>query len=409
MASKHIDAYNAIALVLQGGGALGSYQAGAYCALWEAGIHPTWLAGISIGAINSAIIAGNPVQRRIDRLREFWEAITVEMGAPWPAAPHPPQSVRTSINALSSLHALFLGQPGFFEPKLPAPWLLLQVHGRSYYDTAPLRATLERLIDFDRINAREVRLSVGAVNLGTGNFTYFDNAAEKIGPEHIMASSALPPGFPPVEIGGEFYWDGGVVSNTPLQYVLDFEPRMDSLVFQIDVWSARGPVPNTLGEVIERQKDIGYSSRTRFNTDQVARMQKLRNAIDRLLAKLPESLAAEPEVEELRRYGCRAVMNVIHLIYDDKAYEIFSKDYEFSRASMREHWHAGYCDAVETLAHPDWLAPPSRSVGIVTHDIHRYKQGRDAVGPVCQAPSAARTLATHDGARAAPATDIDGT
>ncbi|HXV25877.1 MAG TPA: patatin-like phospholipase family protein [Alphaproteobacteria bacterium] len=408
MANTHIDAYQAIALVLQGGGALGSYQAGAYNALWEADIHPTWLAGISIGAINAAIIAGNPASRRMDRLQEFWDAITVEFGTPWPAAVRPPESIRTSINTLSSLHALFLGQPGFFEPKLPPPWLLLQVQGRSYYDTGPLRSTLERLIDFDRINAKEVRLSVGAVNLRTGNFTYFDNSAKKIGPEHIMASSALPPGFPPVEIEGEFYWDGGVVSNTPLQYVLDFEPRMDTLVFQIDVWSARGPVPNTLGEVIERQKDIGYSSRTRYNTDQVARMQKLRNALSRFLAKLPESLAAEPEVEELRRYSCRAIMNIIHLIYDDKAYEIFSKDYEFSRASMREHWHAGYADTAETLAHPDWLAPPARSVGIVTHDIHRYKQGRDAIRPTCQAPSAPRTMVTHDGARATPSAKIDG-
>jgi NTE family protein len=380
-------------LILQGGGALGAYQAGVHGALLEAGIQPNWLAGISIGSINAAIIAGNPVEQQVERLREFWETITTEVASPWFSL----IDDRSSTNTLSSLHALYFGQPGFYEPRLPPPWLPFQpfLGGRSYYDSSPLKVTLERLIDFDRINAKEVRLSVGAVNVRTGNFSYFDNTAVRIHPEHIMASAALPPGFPPVEIDGEFYWDGGVVSNTPLQYVLDFEPRMDTLAFQVDLWSAQGPIPDNLGQVYERQKDISYSSRTRYNTDQIAKMQKIRCGIDRLLSKLPESLASEPEVALLSQFRSRAVMKIIHLIYREKDYETFSKDYEFSRASMREHWQAGYDDTVETLAHPDWLAPPPPSVGVETHDIHRHKEGRGAEEPVCQAPSTPRDRATH--------------
>jgi NTE family protein len=367
---------------------------GAYCALLEAGIRPNWLAGISIGAINSAIIAGNPVGQQVARLREFWETITTDIWSPWPSAYDVPSSaIRASVNALSSLHALLLGQPGFFEPRLPPPWLLFQLGLNSYYDPGPLRTTLERLADFDRINAGAVRLSVGAVNVKTGNFTYFDSQSVRIRSDHVMASCALPPSFPPMEIDGEFFWDGGVVSNTPLQYVLDFEPRVDTLVFQVDLWCARGPIPNNLGEVIERQKDISYSSRTRHNTDQIARIQKLRSAIDRLLSKLPEELAAEPEVAVLNQYRTQAVMKIVQLIYQGKDYETFSKDYEFSRLSMREHWQAGYDNVVETLSHPDWLAPPSHREAVETHDVHRHKAGRGE--PVCQAPSPSRARATH--------------
>ena len=391
--ARHLRSYRCIAFILQGGGALGAYQAGVHGALLEAGIRPNWLAGISIGSINAAIIAGNPVERQIERLRDFWEIITTEVASPWSSL----IGERNSTNTLSALHALYLGQPGFYEPRLPPPWLLFQslAGGLSYYDTSPLRTTLERLVDFDRINAKAVRLSVGAVNVRTGNFSYFDNTAVRIGAEHVMASAALPPGFPPVEIDGEFYWDGGVVSNTPLQYVLDFEPRMDTLAFQVDLWSAQGPMPDNLGQVFERQKDISYSSRTRYNTDQIAKMQKIRCGIEHLLSKLPDSLATEPEVALLSRIRSSAVMKIIHLIYRGKDYETFSKDYEFSRTSMREHWQAGYDDAVETLSHPDWLAPPPRWVGVETHDIHRYKEGRGAEEPVCQAPSTPRDRATH--------------
>lgn len=390
--ARHLRSYRCIAFILQGGGALGAYQAGVHGALLEAGIQPNWLAGISIGSINAAIIAGNPAERQVERLREFWDTITTDI-APW----SPFAGERSATNALSSMHAIYVGQPGFYEPRLPPPWLLLQgfLGGVSYYDTSPLKSTLERLIDFDRINARMVRLSVGAVNVRTGNFSYFDNGTVRIRPEHVMASGALPPGFPPVEVDGEFYWDGGVVSNTPLQYVLDFEPRIDTLAFQVDLWSAQGPIPENLGQVLERQKDISYSSRTRYNTDQVAKMQKIRCAIEGLLSKLPESLAGAPEVALLDQFRSRAVMKIIHLIYRGKEYQTFSKDYEFSRTSMREHWQAGYDDTVETLSHPDWLAPPSPGIGVETHDIHRHKEGRDREEPVCQSPSMPRDRATH--------------
>ena len=391
--ARHLRSYRCIAIILQGGGALGSYQAGVHSALLEAGIQPNWLAGISIGSINAAIIAGNPAERQAERLRNFWETITTEVESPW----CPLISDRNATNALSALHALYIGQPGFYEPRLPPPWLLFQgvLGGRSYYDASPLKSTLERLIDFDRINSQVVRLSVGAVNVRTGNFSYFDNMTVRIRPEHIMASAALPPGFPPIEVDGEFYWDGGVVSNTPLQYVLDFEPRIDTLAFQVDLWSAQGPIPDNLGQVFERQKDIGYSSRTRHNTDQIAKMQKIRCAIEGLLSKLPKSLADAPEVAVLDQFRSREVMKIIHLIYRGKEYQTFSKDYEFSRTSMLEHWQAGYDDTVETLAHPDWLAPPSPRVGVETHDIHRHKEGRGREEPVCQSPSMPRDRVTH--------------
>ena len=212
--ARHLPSYRCVAFILQGGGALGAYQAGVHSALLEAGVQPDWLAGISIGAINAAIIAGNSAERQAERLRDFWETVTTEVAPPpWCAL----ASDRSAVNALGSMHALYIGQPGFYEPRLPPPWLLLQglLGGRSYYDASPLKATLERLVDFDRINHQAVRLSVGAVNVRTGNFSYFDNSAVHIRPEHIMASAALPPGFAPVEIDGEFYWDGASSRTRP--------------------------------------------------------------------------------------------------------------------------------------------------------------------------------------------------
>jgi NTE family protein len=264
--------FERIALILQGGGALGSYQAGVCQALAEASLHPDWVAGISIGAINSALITGNAPQRRVDRLREFWEAVTASpFGIPdfkWFELSG--EFAHSLVNQASSLGALLAGAPDFFKPRVPPPYL--QPNGAleavSYYDVAPLRATLERLVDFDLINSREMRFSVGAVNVRTGNFAYFDNTTHRICAEHVIASGSLPPGFPPTEIEGEYYWDGGLVSNTPLQWVLDSRPGKDTLAFQIDLWSARGEFPRNLLEAETRQKEIRYSSRTRMATDQ---------------------------------------------------------------------------------------------------------------------------------------------
>ena len=259
-------------LVLQGGGALGAYQGGVYEALAETKQCPNWVAGISIGAINAALIAGNPPEKRVERLREFWEGVSA---LPFGVAPPPlPDGVtsigrtRDLLNETNATIAMLFGVAGFFRPRIPAapfqpPGTLAAI---SYYDTEPLRATLERMVDFDRINSGAVRLSVGAVNVRTGNFLYFDSSECKIDVRHVMASGALPPGFPPIEIDGEFYWDGGLVSNTPLQHVLD-QPGSDRrLVFQVDLFPARGEMPATIADVSEREKDIRYSSRTRLNT-----------------------------------------------------------------------------------------------------------------------------------------------
>ncbi|WP_194792835.1 patatin-like phospholipase family protein [Caenimonas koreensis] len=354
------------ALVLQGGGALGAYQAGVYEALLESDNQLDWVAGVSIGAINAALIAGNPPGQRVARLREFWELVSSS----------PAQSVstplgdRAALNQWSAITGALFGIPGFFRPRMD-PTLLLggAAPVLSFYDIAPLKATLERLVDFDRINHDGMRLSVGAVNVRTGNSIYFDNTTHKIGVEHIMASGALPPGFPPVHIDGEDYWDGGILSNTPLQYVLDMAARTKPLVvLQVDLFSARGPMPKTLSEVIERQKDITYSSRTRMNTSTLAANVNLQQALADLIDKLPAKLRNDPSVAALCGHMKHKPVDIVHLIYRDKPYELDSKDYEFSRAMVTEHWEAGMRDMRSTVAHPEWLETATAN-GITTYDL----------------------------------------
>lgn len=356
-----------VALVLQGGGALGSYQAGVYEALSDSEYIPDWVAGISIGAINAAIIAGNAPENRIARLREFWEGITAP-SAYWPASPGRPfNEIGRRSGALS---AMLFGQPGFFEPRNPSVWLT-PAGPTSYYDTKPLKATLERLADFDRINARETRFSVGAVNVRTGNFCYFDNADMKIRPEHVMASAALPPAFPAIEFGGEFYWDGGLVSNTPLQYVLSYYPRRSRLAFQVDVFPSRGQLPKTLEQVSEREKEIRYSSRTRMGTDSFRAMHDIRHNLEKLLEKLPDNLKNEPEVKFLRGIACVTTMDIVQLVYWPDEIQGWYKDYEFSRRTMRERWAKGRSDTQLTLAASPWLEPAPPEVGARTFDVTR--------------------------------------
>ena len=375
--------YETVALVLQGGGALGAYQCGVYESLHRAGIVPNWFAGTSIGAINAAILAGNAPEHRVDRLHEFWNTICEPAGAfAWPSASAmrdalawlPPNSALSAwMGALSALGALVQGQRGFFMPRTVSPFG--QMPGSdaatSFYDTAPLEATLGRLVDFDRINAGGVRLTVGATNVATGNFRYFDSAIDRIGPEHIMASGALPPAFPATVIDGEHYWDGGVVSNTPLEYLLESTPRRDTLVFQVDLWSARGILPRTLLDVLERQKDIQYSSRTRMGTDAVAARQRLRNALGLLLEEIPKKNLPARVADDLAPWLCDKVFNIVHLIYRAKPYEEQFKDYAFGAGAMREHWSQGVEDMTRSLDHPEFFVPPPREVGVVTHDIHR--------------------------------------
>jgi NTE family protein len=374
--------FERIALVLQGGGALGAYQGGVYQALAEANLHPDWVAGISIGAINSALIAGNPPEKRVERLWEFWETVsTPPTGIPYfPRVRLEDEYAHTIVNQLRSLSILLFGVPGFFKPRQPPPFVypLLSPAAMSYYDIAPLKATLERLVDFDLLNAGAIRFSVGTVNVRSGNFVYFDNATHRIGPHHVMASGSLPSGFPATEIEGEFYWDGGLVSNTPLQWLLDSRPRQDTLVFQLDLWSAHGELPRSLIEVELRQKDIRFSSRTRAATDQFKKMQMARRAAAKLLEKLPKDLQQSPEAGMLAELADEKVYNIIELIYRAKNYEGCSKDYEFSRRTMQEHWTAGYNDAVHTLRHPEVLQRPRTMNGVFTFDLAEQERGAAA-------------------------------
>jgi NTE family protein len=360
-------------LVLQGGGALGSYQAGAYQALCRNGFTPEWVAGISIGAINAAIIAGNAPEVRVPRLKEFWE--TVSSPVSWSPVLRGDRA-RSLFNETSAALIATFGVPGFFMPRFPpAPlWPQGSPQSQSYYDTVPLRATLERLVDFDRINACDTRLSVGAVGVATGNFKYFDNfefrkMGKRIGPEHIMASGALPPGFPSVVIDGEHFWDGGIASNTPLDYVLDEDSTDDLLIFQVDLFSARGPLPETLLEAAEREKDIRFSSRTRMNTDKNKKLHEARKAVRDLISRLPAEFKDDPSVKFLSEAAKENTITVVHLIYRSKNYESSSKDYDFSRVGMVEHWNAGARDVHLSMRHKDWLERPQSGETMVTYDL----------------------------------------
>jgi NTE family protein len=362
-------------LVLQGGGALGSYQAGAYQALCHFDFEPTWIAGVSIGAINAAIIAGNEREKRVARLKEFWQ--TVSPGAPWVPAPITKADRERSLyNETNAALVATFGTPGFFTPRLPpAPlWPKGSPEAQSYYDTAPLRKTLERLVDFDRINDLKCRLSVGAVGVTTGNLKYFDNVelkrqGKRIGPEHIMASGALPPGFPSIVIDGEHYWDGGIASNTPLDFVLDAETKNDLLIFQIDLFSARGPLPQSLLEAAEREKDIRFSSRTRMSTDKNRQLHNARKAVLDLIEKLPDDLKSDPSAVFLREAARESTVTVVHLIYRSKNYESSSKDYDFSHVAMVEHWEAGVRDVHRSMQCRDRLERPQTDETMVTYDL----------------------------------------
>ncbi|WP_321883279.1 patatin-like phospholipase family protein [Paraburkholderia bannensis] len=372
--------YETVALVLQGGGALGAYQAGVLEGLQEARIGLDWVAGISIGALNTALIAGNAPEHRVARLREFWE--TICKPAFTPALPAPlehlmfsaSEATRAMLTGLQAASAATQGQHGFFVPRVPAPlpWAEHAPDRVSWYDTTPLKATLERFCDFDRINSGETRVSVGAVNVTTGNFAYFDNTHTTLRPEHFIASGALPPGFAPVEIDGEFYWDGGVVSNTPLQQVLGAAQRSDTLVFQVDLWSARGPVPNTMESVTTRVKDIQYSSRTRLATDMLQREQRYRNLLRELLERVPKATRESDRLCKLAQdLSCSKRYNVLQLIYRQQEFERGDKDYQFGHSTMRSHWQAGLTDIRNTLDKDGWLDLPTNQTGFVTHDIHR--------------------------------------
>lgn len=356
-------------LVLQGGGALGAYQAGVFEGIEAAGHDPYWVAGISIGAINAALIAGNPPERRLERLREFWNRAS--SGIPFPS-PFADGWGRRLFNEASAAVVALTGIPGFFSPRTVPPFLALpgSAEAISLYDTAPLRKTLLELVDFDLLNTGAMRFSVGAVNVQTGNFAYFDNRERLIGPEHIMASGALPPGFPPVMIDGEPYWDGGIVSNTPLQYVIDQrEGKTPLLVFQVDLFSARGMMPRSLAEAAQREKDIRFSSRTRAGTDQQTRIEDMAAAASRLAARLPAEFRDDPDLAALTAEGCEFPVTIMHLINRSESYESQGKDYEFSRSTVEGHWQSGRRDVARSFGSPRWKQRERHICGIVTLDL----------------------------------------
>ncbi|PWR23005.1 patatin-like phospholipase family protein [Zavarzinia compransoris] len=365
-----LAAYPSVGLVFQGGGALGAYQAGVFQALDEAGVEANWLSGVSIGAVNAAIIAGNRPGSRLDRLRAFWD--TVSSRRIWSFTPEG-DLFRRVRNQASSMMTMQAGLPGFFKPHAVSPWFQLPgaSGATSFYDTAELEGTLNRLIDWEVLNDQKHRLSVGAVNVRTGNYRYFDSHIEELGPWHIMASGALPPAFPAVHIENEYYWDGGIVSNTPLQYLLEQEDVHDTLVFQVDLFSARGILPRNMADVLARHKDIMYSSRTRNNTDTFRRMHNMRLKLHQALLRVPPDALTEEDRLFLARMEDVPQINIIHLIYQQKVYESDAKDYEFSGTSMREHWDSGYQDTRKTLRHRQWLEKPPESIGMTVHDIHR--------------------------------------
>lgn len=359
-------------LVFQGGGALGAYQWGAYEAMERTGRQPDWIAGISIGAINAALIAGNPPERRVERLAEFWEGIALVM----PTCPVEIQNERTlaATSDIAAAWSVCFGLPGFFRLRPGAAFWPGAMPNPSFYDTTPLAETLSRLVDFDRINDGGIRLSVGAVDVESGNFAYFDSTERRLGVEHILASGALPPAFPAIRIDGRWYWDGGLVSNTPLRYIADhLAGDGEATILQVDLFNARGAVPQTHGDVAERIKDIRFSSRTRAVTDQIAARVDLHRRIRDLAALLPPEQRDDPEVRRLLADTRDPAITLVHLIHRQRGHLSQHKDYEFSAGTLAEHRDAGFRDMARSLTrlealppqrHPcdfrvfDWCSPP---------------------------------------------------
>jgi NTE family protein len=362
--------YDYLILVLQGGGALGAYQAGVFEGMTEGGYLPDWVTGVSIGAINGAMIAGNPPKQRIERLRAFWDRVSSGVSL---AVPRFFSALHQGFTHASATLGSVVGVPGFFVPRMPPPAFMPDgmPGALSVYDVDPLRTTLGRLVDFDLIKRRKVRLSVGAVNVRTGNSTYFDNLQTRIGPEHVLASGALPPAFAPVEIDGEYYWDGGIVSNTPLWYAIDHSPAVNVLIVQVDLFSAEGALPRNLDQVMERHKDIMYSSKTRFDTAHVREIRRQRGALRRLLQKLPAYLQVDPDVKTLEAAGVRGHIDIVRLINRRDSSTGYTKDYEFSRATVNELWAAGLDDARRVVAHPERLIRTDLSDSVRVYDLMR--------------------------------------
>lgn len=369
MTSSSKSGNGRVALVLQGGGALGAYQAGVYQALEEHDLTPEWVAGTSIGAINGAIIAGNEPRQRIQRLREFWSSVS---RAGFSGSDRASRPVGQMFSFLSAMQAIWAGQPGFFVLRSVPPMFRSEdgsSRTASFYDTRELRSLLERVVDFDYLGRGAVRFSLGAVHVKSGRLRYFDNRFQALGPEHVMASGALPPGFPAIEVDGELYWDGGIYSNTPLEVVMDDYPRRSTLCFMVDLFNPTGPEPRNIPEVETRHKNIMYATRSRHHIETYAKIHNMRIAIGELYGLLPEKLRDDPEVKSMAALGCRTTMEIVHLGYPDQEWELSTKDTDFSSVAIEERWAKGYRDALRAVEHAPWLEPVPPHVGVVVHDI----------------------------------------
>jgi NTE family protein len=359
-----IASYGQIVLVLQGGGALGAYQVGVYQALAEAGIAPDWVVGTSIGAINAALIAGGPSGEALDRLSAFWKSVEQDrfVGAPLP---------NWFTAAARNMMAVTTGVPSFFRPN-PAAFVSnhapLGAENAGYYSVAPLSDMLSKLVDFDQINSGPIRLTVGASNVRTSEMSYFDSRDQPIDLRHILASGALPPAFPAVRIDEELYWDGGILSNTPVEVVFDDKPRNNGMVFAVHLWNPHGPEPETIWDVMNRQKDVQYSSRAASHIKRQRQLHKLRHIIAEMTALLPDDARKDLKQRGLTGYGCTTRMHVIRLLAPALDYEDHAKDIDFSPGGIRQRWEAGYRHTCETLEKAPWRAEVDPSEGFVLHE-----------------------------------------
>ncbi|WP_426435502.1 patatin-like phospholipase family protein [Bradyrhizobium genosp. P] len=354
-----------VVLVLQGGGALGSYQAGVYQALQEAGVEPDWIVGTSIGAINASLIAGNAPQDRLPRLIEFWGRVQRGSQLDFRGV------LRGFSDKWSYWTTLTSGIPGFFTPNPFAhagDFFPLGADRAGYYSTAPLEATLAELVDFDLISKVSPRLTVGAAHVRTSQMTYFDSRRCKLDVKHIIASGALPPAFPAVRVDGELYWDGGILSNTPTEVVLDDDPRRDSLIFTVHLWNPVGAEPSTMAEVLNRHKDVQYSSRMASQITRHQQAHRLRHVINELAARLPEAEHERPEMRELMSYGCQTRMHVVQLLAPQLDHEDHTKDVDFSYAGIKQRWDAGYAHTKSVLAREPWVGQFDPLSGVILHE-----------------------------------------
>ena len=371
--AEEIGTFGQVVLVLQGGGALGAYQIGVFEALSEAGIEPDWVIGTSIGAINAALIAGNAPEDRMERLAAFWDRVE-QPAMPSFLPPQVEQFVRSSTTLLSGLPGFFQANPmAFANPLMP-----LGADAAGYYSTRPLRETLKDLVDLERINEGPMRLTVGAASVRDSRMHYFDRDEERLGLDHILASGALPPAFPAVRIDGELYWDGGILSNTPIEHIFDANPRRDAMIFTVQLWSHEGDEPETIWDVMNRQKDVQFSSRVDNHIRRQRQIHRLRHMVAELAKHLPEEELEDPAVQEMKSWGCLTRMHIVRLLAPRLPHETHLKDIDFSPVGIRERRSAGYNDTCRVLEEAPWRDPFDPNEGLILHDTyegHRVQKG----------------------------------